>query len=58
MSNPLEFALFGAPPRFSEPKPTGNLYRPNIERFLTYSRKFYENHCHTDEGELYRTLLN
>jgi dTDP-4-amino-4,6-dideoxygalactose transaminase len=56
MSNPLEFALFGAPPRFSEPKPTGNLYRPNIERFLTYSRKFYENHCHTDEGELCGTL--
>jgi dTDP-4-amino-4,6-dideoxygalactose transaminase len=56
MSNPPEFALFGAPPLFSEPKPTGNLYRPSIEKFLKYSQEFYQNKCYTDEGELCQRL--
>jgi dTDP-4-amino-4,6-dideoxygalactose transaminase len=56
MSELPEFALFGAQPLFSEPKPTGNLYRPSIDRFLGYSRLFYQNERYTDEGDLCRML--
>src|SRR5580692_5162522 len=56
MSDVSEFALFGAQPLFSEPKPTGNLYRPSVERFLEYSRLFFKNQHYTDDGELCRML--
>jgi dTDP-4-amino-4,6-dideoxygalactose transaminase len=56
MSEVSDFALFGRPPLFSQPKPTGNLYRPDIEAFLKYSRIFYENKCYTNEGDLCRML--
>jgi dTDP-4-amino-4,6-dideoxygalactose transaminase len=49
------FALFGGEPLFAEAKPTGNLYRPNIEAFLGYSRLFYQNKRYTD-GDLCRML--
>jgi len=51
-----QFALFGGKPLFAQAKPTGNLYRPNIERFLGYSRLFYRNKRYTDEGDLCRML--
>jgi dTDP-4-amino-4,6-dideoxygalactose transaminase len=41
---------------FSEAKPTGNLYRPEIETFLCYSRQLFANKCYTDGGELCRLL--
>jgi dTDP-4-amino-4,6-dideoxygalactose transaminase len=50
------FAAFGEKPLFAEAKPTGNLYRPNIDRFLDYSRVFYQNKCYTDDGELCQRL--
>jgi len=56
MSKRLPFALFGAKPLFTEPKPTGNLYRPDIEKFLDYSRVFYRNKRYTDNGDLCRML--
>lgn len=56
MKNLSEFALFGRLPVFSEPKPTGNLYRPNIETFLKYSHIYYKNNFYTDGGDLCRML--
>jgi dTDP-4-amino-4,6-dideoxygalactose transaminase len=55
MSNLPRFALFGEQPLFAEAKPTGNLYRPNIETFLDYSRLFYRSKRYTD-GDLCRML--
>lgn len=51
-----EFALFGGKPAFADAKPTGNLYRPDIENFLRYSRVFYQKARYTDDGELCRIL--
>jgi dTDP-4-amino-4,6-dideoxygalactose transaminase len=51
-----KFALFGEKPLFAEPKPTGNLYRPSIDKFLGYSRVFYQSKRYTDDGELSRVL--
>src|SRR5215469_8526612 len=56
MSDPPEFAAFGAPSIFSQVKPTGNLYRPEIETFLRYSRQFFANRRYTDGGELCRLM--
>lgn len=56
MSGLPRFALFGATPLFAEPKPTGNLYRPSIDKFLDYSRVFYQSKRYTDDGELCRML--
>jgi dTDP-4-amino-4,6-dideoxygalactose transaminase len=43
--------VFGEKPLFADVKPTGNLYRPNIETYLSYSRSIYQNKCFTD-GDL------
>jgi dTDP-4-amino-4,6-dideoxygalactose transaminase len=56
MSNLSRYAIFGEKPLFAEPKPTGNLYRPSIDRFLGYSRVFYQSQRYTDEGQLCQTL--
>jgi dTDP-4-amino-4,6-dideoxygalactose transaminase len=55
MSGPLQFALFGKTPAFADAKPTGNLYRPDIDAYLTYSRSFYHDGAYTD-GHLCRLL--
>jgi dTDP-4-amino-4,6-dideoxygalactose transaminase len=55
MSGQPRSSVFGEKPLFAEAKPTGNLYRPNIERFLGYSRVFYENK-HYSDGDLGRVL--
>jgi dTDP-4-amino-4,6-dideoxygalactose transaminase len=55
MNGVAGFALTGGKPLFAQAKPTGNLYRPNIEAFLGYSRLFYQNAQYTD-GELCRML--
>jgi dTDP-4-amino-4,6-dideoxygalactose transaminase len=57
MSGQLRSSLFGEKPLFAEAKPTGNLYRPSIERFLGYSRVFYENQRYSD-GDLCRVLAS
>jgi dTDP-4-amino-4,6-dideoxygalactose transaminase len=56
MSNLPRFSLFDEQPLFAEAKPTGNLYRPSIDKFLRYSRVFYQSKLYTDEGELCRLL--
>ena len=56
MSSLPRFAALGATPLFSEVKPTGNLFRPDIEKFLAYSRAFYRTKRYTDDGDLCRRL--
>jgi dTDP-4-amino-4,6-dideoxygalactose transaminase len=56
MSGLPRLSLFGDKPIFPEAKPTGNLYRPSIDRFLGYSRVFYQNKRYTDDGDLCRML--
>jgi dTDP-4-amino-4,6-dideoxygalactose transaminase len=56
MSSLPRFAVFGERPLFAEAKPTGNLYRPSIDKFLGYSRAFYQSKRYTDDGELCRML--
>jgi dTDP-4-amino-4,6-dideoxygalactose transaminase len=55
MSKSSQFALFGKKPLFADAKPTGNLYRPDIEKFLNYSRLFYRDK-HYSDGDLCRLL--
>lgn len=43
MSGAPSFAVLGQRPLFAQPKPTGNLYRPDVERFLDYSRQFQDS---------------
>jgi len=50
MSGTFGFAFLGGKPQFTEPKPTGNLYRPDIEIFLDYSRLVFQRKCHADAG--------
>ena len=56
MSNSPEFAAFGAPPTFEQGKPTGNLYRPDIEKFLQYSSRIFQSERYTDGGPLCQLL--
>jgi len=56
MSGEPRFAAFGEKPSFATAKPTGNLYRPSIDKFLDYSRTFFKNKRYTDDGELCRML--
>jgi dTDP-4-amino-4,6-dideoxygalactose transaminase len=56
MSKLPRFTVFGEKPLFAEAKPTGNLYRPSIDKFLDYSRVFYQSKRYTDEGKLCRLL--
>jgi hypothetical protein len=51
MSSTAGLAPSSGEPLFAEAKPTGNLYRPNIEAFLGYSRLLYQNRRYTD-GDL------
>jgi dTDP-4-amino-4,6-dideoxygalactose transaminase len=50
MSSEPGLALSGGKPLFAQAKPTGNLYRPEIESFLRYSRLFYQNKRYADGG--------
>lgn len=51
-----ELAIFGGTRMFSTPKPTSNLVRPDLERFLGYSKGFFERHQYTDDGSLVKQL--
>lgn len=55
-SNIEELALFGGVRMFSTPKPTSNLVRPDFEKFLGYSRVFFERHQYTNDGALVKQL--
>jgi len=51
-----ELAIFGGARLFSTPKPTSNLVRPDFEKFLGYSKDFFDRHQYTDDGALVRQL--
>lgn len=51
-----ELAAFGGRPHFATPVSTSNLVRPDIERFLAYSRVFHDAHRYTNDGLLVRQL--
>ena len=51
-----ELAFFGGARLFSTPKPTSNLVRPDFEKFMGYSKVFFEKRQHTDDGVLVQQL--
>jgi len=51
-----ELAIFGGVRMFSTPKPTSNLVRPDFEKFLDYSKVFFERHQYTNDGVLVKQL--
>jgi dTDP-4-amino-4,6-dideoxygalactose transaminase len=51
-----KLALFGGDPLFKKSKSTSNLVKPNFERFLEYSKKFYKQHRYTNNGPLVKLL--
>lgn len=55
-SNIDELAVFGGIRLFSTPKPTSNLVRPDFEKFLGYSKIFFDRHQYTNDGVLVKQL--
>lgn len=53
---PEDFALFGGKPLFDSIRSTSNLVRPDFDRFLGYSRLFFEDDCYSGEGRVERLL--
>lgn len=51
-----ELALFNGKPLFDLPRSTSSLVQPDFERFLEYSRTFYEAHQFTNNGPLVQQL--
>ena len=49
-------AIFGGGCLFDSPKSTSNLVRPDFDKFLGYSRLFYERHQYTNNGPLVMLL--
>jgi len=45
-----ELALFGGLRLFAIPKSTSNLLRPDFEKFLGYSKAFFDKHQYTNNG--------
>jgi dTDP-4-amino-4,6-dideoxygalactose transaminase len=51
-----KLAIFGGEKLFSMPKSTSNLLQPDIEKFLDYSRNFFEQRQYTNNGPNVRLL--
>jgi dTDP-4-amino-4,6-dideoxygalactose transaminase len=51
-----DLALFAGPRMFGSIISTSNLVRPDIERFLDYSRRFHEAKHYTNEGPMVRLI--
>ena len=51
-----DLALFGGSPLFERPRSTSSLAAPDFERFLTYSRVFYEARQFSNNGPLVKQL--
>ncbi len=49
-------ALFDGTKLFESPRSTSNLLQPDIEKFLSYSRQFYEAGQYTNNGPMARLL--
>lgn len=54
-SNIEELAIFSGARLFATPKPISNLVRPDFEKFLGYSKMFFDQHQYTD-GVLVKQL--
>lgn len=50
------FALLGGQPAFSTPLGTSGLARPDVEAFLSYSKRFFDAKQYTNNGPLVREL--
>lgn len=55
-SSIADLALLGGAALFDRPRSTSNLVRPDIERFLDYSRVLYQSGQYTNNGPLVREL--
>ncbi len=55
-SEVCDLACFGGTTAFPRPISTSNLVRPDFQRFLDYSRVFYEQHRYTNDGPLVKLL--
>jgi dTDP-4-amino-4,6-dideoxygalactose transaminase len=55
-TNTAELATFGGAQLFDQPKSTSNLVRPDFERFLNYSKQFFDKRRYTNNGPLVRLL--
>ncbi len=51
-----ELAIFGGSSLFERAKSTSNLLQPDIEKFLSYSKLFFDQHSYTGNGPLVRLL--
>lgn len=51
-----DLVLFGGAPLFEHPRSTSSLAAPDFERFLTYSRVFYEARQFSNNGPLVQQL--
>lgn len=49
-SSVAELAVFGGNSLFTIPKSTSNLLQPDFEKFLGYSKLFFEQHQYTNNG--------
>ena len=53
---PDDFALFGGKPLFDSIRSTSNLVRPNFEKFLAYSRLFFDGDRYSNDGRAEQLL--
>lgn len=51
-----DLACFGGSRLFNEPKSTSSLYQPDFDRFLAYSKQFFNRQHYTNNGVLVRQL--
>jgi dTDP-4-amino-4,6-dideoxygalactose transaminase len=51
-----DFALFGGKPLFDSIRSTSNLVRPDFDKFLAYSRLFFEEDSYSDKGRAEQLL--
>ena len=55
-NNIQDLAAFGGEPLFPEPKSTSSLVRPEIDAFLSYSKRFHDAEHYTNNGPNCRLL--
>jgi dTDP-4-amino-4,6-dideoxygalactose transaminase len=55
-TSPEDFALFGGKPLFDSIRSTSNLVRPDFDKFLAYSRLFFEDNRYSGEGRAEQLL--
>lgn len=51
-----ELAFFGGPSLFAVPKSTSNLLQPDFDKFMGYSKLFFDRHQYTNNGPNVRLL--